>query len=140
MPPADNRAALAAATQHRAETTRERARDALRRFDHDGTPISFTAVATAAGVSRSLLYRDQDLRTEIERLRARDPLGTTRPPTTERTSDASLQQRLTTALDDNHGLRAENHQLREQVAALLGEQRAATTPRRTSSRTIGPCS
>ena len=57
MPPADNRAALAAATQHRAETTRERARDALRRFDHDGTPISFTAVATAAGVSRSLLYQ-----------------------------------------------------------------------------------
>ncbi|MGH3666010.1 MAG: DUF6262 family protein [Egibacteraceae bacterium] len=139
MPPADNRAALAVATRHRAESTRERARTALRRLDRDGTTVSFVAVAAAAGVSRSLLYRDPDLRAEIDRLRTRDPLGTSRPPTAERTSDASLQQRLAAALEDNHTLRHENHQLRDQIAVLLGEQRA-TTPARPPSRTIGPCS
>jgi hypothetical protein len=56
--PADNRAALAAATPHRSQNTRERAHAALRRLDTDGTPITVMAVATAAGVSRSLLYRD----------------------------------------------------------------------------------
>ena len=60
--PADNRAALATATQHRADTTRERARAALRQLDHDGVPITVTAVATAAQVSRTLLYRDPSLR------------------------------------------------------------------------------
>ena len=140
MPPADNRAALVAATRHRTEATRERARLALRKLDRDGTPVSFVAVANAAGVSRSLLYRDPDLHAEIDRLRTRSPLNTIRPPAVERASDTSLQQRLAAALQDNHTLRTENHQLREQIALLLGQQRAATTPRRPPSRTIGPCS
>ena len=138
--PADNREALAAATHHRAETTRERARAALRRLDRDGAAITFAAVAAAADVSRSLLYRDPALRTEIDRLRTPKPLGTTRPPAAERSSEASLQQRLTSALDDNRTLRDENQQLRDQIAVILGEQRAATTPARPRTRTIGPCS
>jgi integrase len=48
--PADNRAALTAATQQRADTTRARARAALRHLDHDGAPITVTTVATAAQV------------------------------------------------------------------------------------------
>ncbi len=138
--PADNRAALAAATRHRAETTRQRARAALRRLDLAGTPITFAAVAAAADVSRSLLYRDSELHTEISRLRSREPLGQHRPPAVEQTSDSSLKQRLETALEDNRELRAENHQLRNHVAQLLGEQRAATTPTAPRTQTIGPCS
>ena len=138
--PADNRAALTAATRDRAITVRERARTALRRLDRDGIPITFAAVASAAGVSRSLLYRDPDLRNEIDRLRTRDPLGTVRPPTAEQTSDASLQQRLATALEDNHTLRDDNRKLRDQIAVLLGQQRAATIPTQPRSPTIGPCS
>lgn len=138
--PADNSAALVAATRHRSRSTRERARAALRRLDAKGIPITVVAVAAEAGVSRSLLYRDPDLRAEIDRLRSRDPLGQTRRPTAERSSDASLQQRLTTALADNQTLRDQTRQLAEQVAVLLGEQRATTTPRRPSARHIGPCS
>ena len=136
----DDRTALAIATRHRVETTRERARTAVRQLDRDGTPVTFAAVALVAGVSRSLLYRDPDLRAEIDRLRTRDPLGTIRPPADERTSDASLQQRLATALHDNRALRDENRLLREQVAVHLGEQRAATAPARPQTRTSGPCS
>ena len=139
MPPADNRAALAAATQHRAETTRQQARAALRRLDTDGSRITVVAVATAAGVSRSLLYRDPHLRAEIDRIRARVPLGATRRPAADQASDASLQQRLATALEDNQTLREHNRRLTEQIAVLLCEQRATTTPR-PSARTIGPCS
>jgi hypothetical protein len=136
--PADNRAALAAATQHRSQSTRERARAALRRLDADGTPITVMAVATAAGVSRSLLYRDPNLRAEIDRIRARDPLGATRRPAAEQASDASLQQRLAAALADNQSLRDQNRQLTQQIAVLLVEQRASHPPR-PMARPIGPC-
>lgn len=138
--PADNRAALAAATRDRSTSVRDRARTALRRLDRNGTTITFAAVASAAGVSRSLLYRDPDLRHEIDRLRTRDPLGSLRPPAVERTSETSLQQRLATALQDNHTLRDDNRKLRDQIAVLLGEQRAATIPTQPRSPTIGPCS
>jgi hypothetical protein len=136
---ADPGVALAAATLHRAETTRARARDALRRLDRDGHPITFTAVADAADVSRSLLYRDPTLRAQIEALRTRQPVGP-RQPALQRATVESLQQRLAAALDDNRALRAENQHLRDRIAIVLGEQRATTVPARPTSRAIGPCS
>jgi len=140
--PADNRAALAAATRQRARDTRARARAAIRQLDHQGLPVTFTAVAAAAKTSRSLLYRDANIRAEIQRLRAcgREPSGSTPPPAAQRTSDISLQQRLATLLDDNRDLRDENRKLRDQIAALLGEQRATSAPtNRRRARTVGPC-
>jgi hypothetical protein len=139
--PADNRPALVAATRQRARDTRARARAAIRQLDHQGLAVTFAAVAAAAKTSRSLLYRDADIRAEIQRLRARQPSRTSRLPAAQRTSDTSLQQRLATLLDDNRALRDENRKLRDQIAALLGEQRATTTPTtRRRARTIGPCS
>jgi hypothetical protein len=138
--PADNRAALAAATQQRSEHARTRARAAIRQLDRDGVAVTFAAVAEAAGVSRSLLYRDPDLHTEIDRLRTRQPRGPIRRPAAERASDGSLQQRLATLLDDDHALRDENRRLREQIAVLLGQQRATTASTRPRPPTLGPCS
>ncbi len=71
MPPmrADNSRHIITAARHRAEQTRQRAIAALRRLDAAGQPISFDAVARQASVSRSWLYAQQDLRTEIQRLR-----------------------------------------------------------------------
>jgi regulator of replication initiation timing len=137
--PADNRAALATATRQRADTTRARARAALRQLDHDGVPITVTAVAAAAQVSRTLLYRDPALRAEIDRLRTRATTATIQTPAAEHASDASLHQRLSVLLADNHELREDNRQLRDQVAALLGEQRAANSIGRPRPQLIGPC-
>jgi hypothetical protein len=138
---ADPGAALATATRHRTETTRARARDAVRRLDRDGHPITFTAVADAADVSRSLLYRDPALRAQIEALRTRQlTAGPGQPPAMQRSTIESLQQRLAAALDDNRALRTENQQLRDRIATALGEQRATTIPARPASRAIGPCS
>ena len=142
MPPADNRHHLAAAAARRAAATRERARAALQRLDRAGEAVTFTAVAAAANVSRSWLYRDPDLRAEITRLReAHRPATGVTLPAAQRASEASLQRRLEVTLDANRALRAENTQLREQVALALGEQRAATATRPArDGRIIGPCS
>ena len=51
--------------------------------------MTFDAVATAAGVSRSWLYTQPDLRAEIERLRAASQRAPGRPvPIQQRASDA----------------------------------------------------
>lgn len=117
---------LTAATRRRSEATRQRAVEALRRLDHDGVPVTYTAVADAAGVSRSWLYRQPDLVGEIEQLRRRSrPRTEVVVPAAQRGSEASLTQRVADLLDANRKLQEDNRRLREQVAVLLGHQRAA---------------
>jgi hypothetical protein len=145
--PADNSHLIVAAARRRAAATRRRAVSALRRMDATGTVITFETIAREASVSRSWLYNQPDLRTEIERLRARHRVPATRPvPDRQRASDASLLRRLEAATERNRQLEAENRQLREALALALGEQRAAdlpsrprNTPKKKSSAVIGPC-
>ena len=59
--------ALAAARKH--DHAHERAVGAIRQLDDGGKPITFKAVAAAAGVSRQWLYTQPDLRKDIEQLR-----------------------------------------------------------------------
>ena len=66
---ADNSHHLLAAAQQRSQATHRRALAALRRMDNAGAAITFDAVAREAGVSRSWLYNQPDLRGEIRRLR-----------------------------------------------------------------------
>ncbi|MFI6395523.1 DUF6262 family protein [Nonomuraea sp. NPDC050540] len=64
-----NTAPIIAAARRRHELTRSKAVPALRELHTPDTPISFEAVARTAGISRSWLYTQPDLRAEIERLR-----------------------------------------------------------------------
>ena len=123
--PAD-RHILAEAARRRAREARKRPKSALRGLDREGLPVTFVAVAAAAGVSRTLLYRDPDLRAEVQRLRTIHSTPT-QLPAAQRATDASLKQRIETLLDDVRTLRAENRKLRDKIAALFGEQRAATS-------------
>jgi Family of unknown function (DUF6262) len=66
---ADNTGPLINAARQRHELTRAKAIQALRELDQAGAPVTFEAVARAAGVSRSWLYAQADLRVEITRLR-----------------------------------------------------------------------
>lgn len=121
---ADNTRFLLQAARDRHEATTTRAHEALRRLDRAGSPVSFRAVAEAAGVSRAWLYRQPDLRAEIDRLRTgQAPASRPRPPATQRGSDESRQRRVETLLEDNARLRTESTHLHEQVARLLGERR-----------------
>lgn len=119
----DDRTALVAAAKQRSQDTRHRAVAALRQLDADGSNVSFNDVANAAGVSRSWLYRQPDLRAEIDRLR-NSRTETATVPSTQRASTDSLKRRLEDTLDEIHRLKAENHHLRQQVARRFGQERA----------------
>ena len=148
MPRADNSQFLIAAAHRRAAATHKRAVSTLRRMDKAGLPITFDAVAREAGVSRSWLYNQPELRTEVERLRARrhPPTLPAAVPDRQRASDLSLLQRLQAATERIKHLEAENGQLREALAHALGQQRANAihgdrrdTPVRKSAAIMGPC-
>src|SRR5712691_4553188 len=124
---ADNSRHVIAAARRRAGQTRQRAVAALRRMDAAGQRITFDSVAREAGVSRSWLYAQDDLRAEIGRLRQRNPASASAPvpPQRQRASDASLLRRLEAATGRIRHLEADNQQLRDALARALGEQRAA---------------
>ena len=120
---------LSEAAARRHELTRSRTVQALRELDRSGAPVTFTAVAKAAGVSRSWLYTQPDISSQIRRLRqSTSSAGSAGAiPAGQRTTDASLRARLTTALDRNKQLVDENARLRRQLAHALGDQRSART-------------
>ena len=119
--------ALTAARQ-RSDQTRQRATQALQRLHATGQPITFAHVARTANVSRSWLYRQPDLRADINRLRRVTTTQAVPIPPAERGSTESLQQRLETALDEITRLKADNHQLRQHLAQHLGHQRQNHLP------------
>jgi hypothetical protein len=147
---ADNSHHVIAAAHRRAEQTRQRAVATLRHMNTTGQRITFDSVAREAGVSRSWLYAQEDLRAEIERLRQRHPAAPSAPvpPHRQRASDSSLLRRLEAATARIRALEADNRQLRDALARALGERRVAEvlghtphrdTPKKNSSKLIGPC-
>ncbi len=131
----DNAAPIVAAARHRHELTRARAVQALRELDRTGAPVTFAAVAAKAGVSRSWLYAQPDIRDQIARLREATSRSPAAPvPAAQRTTDASLLRRLEAAHAERRRLQEENTRLRQeiaragrQVARALGEQRQANS-------------
>ena len=115
---------LTEAAERRSELAVERARRAIRRLDKAGEPISFPAVARAASVSRQFLYSHDQVRGEIERLRAAhlDTAGAI--PPAQRASEASQKARNQKLLDENRRLRTEVAGLGEELAGAWGELRA----------------
>ena len=146
---ADNSHHLLDAARARADRTRAKALRALRDLDNAGRIVTFEAVAREAGVSRSWLYSQPDIRAQIDQLRARHPSPTaTLTPQRQRASDASLLRRLEASTERMRQLEQDNRQLREALAEALGTSRqervtGTTAPRDTpgkrATRIIGPC-
>ncbi len=138
---ADNSRQLLDAARRRAQATRRRALVALRHMDNAGTHTTFDALAREAGVSRSWIYNQPDLRTEIERLRDQPRPAAGRPvPDRQRSSDASLLRRVEVATQRIRELETDNTRLRHALVEALGERRAITTrePRHDTPRTPIP--
>jgi hypothetical protein len=126
---ADNSRHVVAAARRRSEDTTRRAVAALRQMDTAGAVITFDSVARHAGVSRAWLYTQPELRAEIERLRQhRTPPAQPRVPDRQRGSDASLRQRLETALGRIRQLESDNRRLSAALAQALGHNRSNPTP------------
>jgi hypothetical protein len=95
--------------------------------DRSGSRLTAQASAVlAAGVSRSWLYTQPDISSQIRRLRQKtDGAGSAGTvPASQRATDASLRARLTAALDRNKQLADDNARLRRQLARALGDQRS----------------
>ncbi|MGH9157814.1 MAG: DUF6262 family protein [Acidimicrobiales bacterium] len=120
----DRAAAMVAAAGRRHDDTRRKATDALRRLDTTGEAVSFAAVARVAGVSRAWLYRESDLRAEIDRLRRAGSAIVRTRPAAERVTTDSLRQQLDAVRTLVVELRAENQCLREALGRKLGQRRA----------------
>ncbi len=125
----DNSAHLLAAARKRSSQTRRQAEAAITRITDTAAPVTFDSVAREAGVSRSWLYAQPDLRAEIDRLRQRTPPRTApaAPPVTQHASDASLLRRLEAATDRIRRLEQDNRDLKAALERALGQNRAAVT-------------
>lgn len=129
MTRADNTHHLVRAAAERHHLAVTRAHAAIETLDHAGAVLNFTTVAQTAGVSRGWLYNQPELRDAIIRLRSPRSPAAPAVPASERTTAASLRQRLDDVRDEIARLRADNAVLREQLARRLGEERAQTLRR-----------
>jgi 2'-5' RNA ligase len=120
---------LSEAAARRHELTRSRAIQALRELDRAGVPVTFAGVAQTAGISRSWLYTQPDISSQIRRLRQEPNAAGSAGgiPAAQRSTDASLRARLAAALERNKQLADENARLRRQLAHALGDQRSVRT-------------
>ena len=133
---ADNSEQLITAARQRHELTRSKALQALHELIAAGTPVTFQTVAARADVSRSWLYANDDIKTEIQRHRTRATPPSPPVPTRQRASETSLTQRLAIAVERNRQLAEENKRLRRQLEVALGQGRHPGRHR--TSVTIGP--
>jgi hypothetical protein len=115
-------AALQAAAQRKRDATLQRAAAALAELADEGAQITFQGVAGRARVSRQWLYGQPALRAQIQELRDLPRHGV---PARQRSSEASLQQRLRGLLADNRALRDEVGALKSELALAYGAQRSA---------------
>lgn len=124
MTRADNSAFLIQANARRHEAALAAAHHAISQLRREGKPVSYAAVAHAAGVSRAWLYRQDQIRDLISQLREHHHQP---PAAARRATGDSLRQRLDTARTEITRLRNENRSLRDQIARNLGLQRAQHT-------------
>lgn len=121
---ADNSTHVILAAKQRHELTRAKAIKALRELSRAGEPVGFATVAERAGVSRSWLYTQPDIKVEIDKIRATTARSPKTPlPARQRGSDTSLLHRLEIANRRIRELNDENQRLRRQLTHALGDNR-----------------
>jgi hypothetical protein len=119
--------AMLAARAKASQDKRQRALAAVQTLEAAGTPVTATAVATAAGVSTWLAYAD-GIREHIEAARHRQadrepgPSAAAPPRRGEPVTQASLRTDLTIARDEIRRLRAEQDKLRARLCLQLGAE------------------
>jgi hypothetical protein len=113
--------ARALADGRRADSARRRQRviAAINRAVTDGTEISVSAIARAAAVDRTFLYRHRDLLGKIHATQAGPPAGSGAGPAVTR---ASLQADLLAAHERALCLSARIQQLEKSLSETLGDQ------------------
>ena len=114
---------LAQVARERHEQTLKRARDALASMIGHGDPVTMASLAAKAGVSRSWLYTQPELRDQIEQVRRQRNEGSPNAASSTASTE-SLRHRLELAHQQIARLRTENRQLSEALARTHGQLRA----------------
>ena len=109
---------LIAARRRDSTRRRQRVLNALDQLAAAGQEISVSAVARAAGVDRSFLYRHHDLRAQIH-ARATAPENS---PASTAASKQSLLADLANLREQNQRLRRQNTDLTARLSEVLGEE------------------
>lgn len=117
---------LIAARRARAGDTRHRADKALAKMIRAREPITFTAVASRAGVSREYLYRTPELAAKIRAARSSPPARLSDEINQEPHSIIATLRDHIRRLENQHTtdlaqLRAENNRLRRELELALGQ-------------------
>jgi Family of unknown function (DUF6262) len=122
-----SRSATAMADGRHADSARRRQRviAAINRAVTDGTEISVSAIARAAAVDRTFLYRHRDLLGKIHATQAGPPADGAGPAVTR----ASLQADLLAAHERALRLQARIQQLEKRLSETLGDQAVAVVRR-----------
>ena len=119
--------AMLAARAKASQDKRDRAMAAVRALEAAGTPVTATAVATAAGVSTWLVYAD-GVREHVQAARRRQaergnaPRPAAPPARGEPVTHASLRTDLAVAREEIRRLRAERDKLRARLRLQLGAE------------------
>ena len=117
--------AMLAARAKASQDKRKRALAAVQALEAAGTPVTATAVATAAGVSTWLAYAD-GIREHVEAARHRqaehEPVPAAPPDRGEPVTQASLRTDLALAREEIRRLHAERAQLRARLRLQLGAE------------------
>jgi hypothetical protein len=121
---ADNSRFLLEAAHRRRRETADKVARALRRLQREGEEVTFQSVAHAAGVSRNWLYRTEEVRQEIERLRKEGSRRTAvKVPRTQRASARSKDALLELLRAKQVELLNKNQELNRQLAEGHGRIR-----------------
>lgn len=123
--PADHPQHLAEHARRRHHDTLHRAERALTELADAGEQVTVALLADRAGVSRSWIYTQPQLRDRLRQLQQQQASAGFVRDTVTRATDDSLRQRLILAHERINQLRTENQQLRDALAHAHGELRAA---------------
>jgi len=127
MTTASRARAMLAARAKTSHDKRQRALAAIQDLEAAGTPVTATAVATAAGVSTWLVYADgvrEHVQAAQRRQAEREPGPSTASPPArgQPVSQASLRTGLAVAREEIRRLRAERDKLRARLCLQLGAE------------------
>ena len=105
--------------KQKSQKTREKVDKAISKFSIEGKAINFNSIAKEAKVSKSWLYKEQDIRQRIESLRKRQitSIIVSKSEKSSR-SEGVLVKTLKTRVKE---LEEENKKLKNQIQKLYGE-------------------
>jgi AcrR family transcriptional regulator len=118
-----NTKSLVAHAHQRKEEKRKRVDEAITRLIRDQQAVNFNAVAKSAGVSKTYLYNQPQLRDRIEALRQQEQEQTIREQLTRPTGKTNAAKDLMILAKERRikELEEENRKLKHQLSVALGK-------------------